>query len=32
VIKKLGYAVKWSGLDPESAVIHKMKKQPAKAG
>ncbi|HEY3272862.1 MAG TPA: DUF790 family protein [Methanocella sp.] len=25
VIKKLGYAVKWSGLDPESAVISRVK-------
>jgi hypothetical protein len=32
VIKKLGYAVKWSGLDPDSAVIQKIKKQPAHAG
>ena len=26
VIKKLGYAVKWSGLDPDSAVIQKIKR------
>jgi predicted nuclease of restriction endonuclease-like RecB superfamily len=25
VIKKLGYAVKWSGLDPDSAMINKIK-------
>jgi len=26
VIKKLGYAVKWSGLDPESATISRIKR------
>jgi hypothetical protein len=26
VIKKLGYTVKWSGLDPDSAVLSKVKK------
>ena len=25
VIKKLGYAVKWSGLDPDSATISRIK-------
>jgi hypothetical protein len=27
VIQLLGYAVKWSGLDPDSAMIYKTKKQ-----
>ncbi len=25
VIQKLGYAVKWGGLDPDNATIHKIK-------
>ncbi len=32
VIKKLGYAVKWSGLDPDSATIYKIKKEPVQTG
>jgi uncharacterized protein len=32
VIKKLGYTVKWGGLDPDNATIHKIKKQPTNAG